>query len=67
MKYADYAKWTDRATKWITSYFSTIADQPVRAKTAPGEISAQMPGSPPEQPVNMETILLILNALCPMV
>ena len=65
MKYADYAKWTDRATKWITSYFSTIADQPVRAKTAPGEISAQMPGSPPEQPVNMETIFADFERIVP--
>jgi len=56
MKYSDYEKWTARATRWIKTYFATLPDQPVRAQTAPGDIAARLPVSPPEQAEPMERI-----------
>ena len=65
MQYSDYAKWTDRATKWITGYFKTLSDRPVRARTKPGEIAARLPTAPPEQPTGMETILADFERIVP--
>ncbi|MEM7438447.1 MAG: pyridoxal-dependent decarboxylase [Pseudomonadota bacterium] len=56
MKYADYRRWTDRATAWIEDYFAGLQDQPVRAQTKPGEIAARLPVSPPEAAESMDAI-----------
>jgi aromatic-L-amino-acid/L-tryptophan decarboxylase len=65
MHYRDYGRWTRRASAWIESYFTTLAARPVRAQTAPGEIFAQIPASPPEQPVGMETIFADFERIIP--
>ena len=65
MKYQDYAKWTERATQWISGYFKSLPDQPVRAQTMPGEIAARLPTAPPETAVGMETIFADFEAIVP--
>ena len=57
MKYADYAKWTNRATQWIENHFATMREKPVRAQTQIGDIAARLPASPPEHATDMETII----------
>ncbi|MBC6443341.1 MAG: aspartate aminotransferase family protein [Rhodobacteraceae bacterium] len=56
MKYADYRRWTDRATAWIEGHFAGLRRHPVRAQTRPGEIAARLPKTPPETAEDMDTI-----------
>jgi aromatic-L-amino-acid decarboxylase len=35
---------------WIADYRARLAERPVMARTAPGEIKSQLPAAPPEQP-----------------
>lgn len=65
MKYADYSLWTKRATKWIETYFATMREKPVRAQTSIGDIAARLPKIPPEQPVDMETIISDFEKIVP--
>jgi aromatic-L-amino-acid decarboxylase len=46
-----------RVIDWIADYRKTIESRPVMAKTAPGEITAMLPASPPEAPESFDTIL----------
>ena len=41
----------------IADYRATVAERPVMAQTAPGEIKAQLPASPPDKPESFERIL----------
>lgn len=65
MKYSDYAKWTNRATRWIEQHFATLRDKPVRAQTEIGAIAARLPAHPPEQAVDMETIMADFERIVP--
>ncbi len=40
-----------------TRYHKSLRDRPVRAQTKPGDIAAQLPKAPPQQPEDMATIL----------
>jgi aromatic-L-amino-acid/L-tryptophan decarboxylase len=56
------------ALEWAASYFERLPDLPVLAQVAPGELSAQLPASAPEQPETFADVLrdmdeLILPAL----
>ena len=42
---------------WIAAYRARVAGLPVMAQTAPGEIKAQLPATPPEHPEPFDTIL----------
>ncbi|MEM9852330.1 MAG: pyridoxal-dependent decarboxylase, partial [Pseudomonadota bacterium] len=57
MKYAEYRKWTEVATDWIEEHFASLHAKPVRAQTAPGEIAARLPDTPPDAAVPMDEIL----------
>ncbi|MBR9864021.1 MAG: aspartate aminotransferase family protein [Rhodobacteraceae bacterium] len=65
MKYSDYAKWTNRATRWIEDHFATLRNKPVRAQTAPGDIAARLPATPPEQATDMEAIIADFERIVP--
>lgn len=65
MKYSDYAQWTNRATRWIEQHFATLRDKPVRAQTEIGAIAARLPAHPPEQAVDMETIMADFERIVP--
>lgn len=65
MKYSDYAQWTNRATRWIEQHFATLRDKPVRAQTEIGVIAARLPAHPPEQAVDMETIMADFERIVP--
>ena len=65
MKREDYYKWAERTARWGAEYLSTLDDRPVRAQTAPGEIAAMVPASPPERPDDMETIFADFERIVP--
>ncbi len=41
---------------WIAEYMETVEEYPVLAKVEPGEIAAQLPRTPPEEPEEMDAI-----------
>ncbi len=65
MKREDYYQWAKRAAKWGADYLTTLEERPVRAQTVPGEIAAMLPVSPPEEPVDMETIFADFERIVP--
>ncbi len=44
-----FRHWAHEAATFAADYRETLRDQPVRARTKPGEIAAQLPESPPEE------------------
>lgn len=42
---------------WIADYRSRVAEHPVMAQTAPGEVKARLPQTPPDQPEPFERVL----------
>jgi aromatic-L-amino-acid decarboxylase len=47
----------------IADYRAGIADRPVMARTAPGEVKAQLPAQPPESPESFDAILRDLDRI----
>ena len=50
-----------RIIDWIADYRAGIEARPVMATTAPGEIKATLPASPPQQPESFDAILADLD------
>jgi aromatic-L-amino-acid decarboxylase len=50
-----------RLVDWIADYRGRVASLPVMARTGPGEIKAQLPASPPEQPEDFDAIFADLE------
>jgi len=48
---------------WIADYLETIESRPVRSRVAPGEISAQLPAHPPEEPEPFAAVLADLDKI----
>ena len=46
-----------RLIDWIADYRATVANRPVMARTAPGEVKARVPASPPATPEDFEEVL----------
>ena len=53
----EFRKYGHRLVDWIADYRARVAELPVMARTAPGEIRAQLPPGAPEQPESFENIL----------
>ncbi len=56
MDNGDFRDWSRRAADWGVDYREGLREQPVRARTQPGEIAARIAPNPPEAPEPMETI-----------
>jgi aromatic-L-amino-acid decarboxylase len=65
MKRKDYYRWAERAARWGAEYLTTLKERPVRAQTAPGEISDMLPVAPPEKQVDMDTIFADFERIVP--
>lgn len=52
-----------RIVDWIADYRAKVAQFPVMARTAPGEIRAQLPPSPPDTPETFDAILADLDKI----
>jgi len=50
-----------RIIDWIADYRAGIEARPVMAKTAPGDVKAMLPASPPQQPESFDAILADLD------
>src|SRR6185437_11463179 len=48
---------------WLADYHATIEARPVMARTAPGEVRAQLPASPPDQPEPFAAILADMDRI----
>ena len=46
-----------RLIDWIADYRAGVAERPVMAQVEPGEIRAQLPATPPEQPEPFDAVL----------
>ncbi len=57
MKWNEFAHWGEKIVAWAADYHATLRQRPVRAQSAPGEIRAQLPPLPPEEPESMEAIM----------
>lgn len=56
MDWDEFAHWGKEFSDWAAHYHKTLPERSVRAQTKPGEISAQLPTSPPESSEGMEDI-----------
>jgi aromatic-L-amino-acid decarboxylase len=57
MDWDEFADWGKHVSDWAANYHKTLADRPVRAQTAPGEIMEQLPSAPPQMAEPMEAIM----------
>jgi aromatic-L-amino-acid/L-tryptophan decarboxylase len=65
MDHDDLRDWIKRAADWGHDYHDTLRDRPVRARTRPGEIAAQIAPHPPEAPEPMEAIWADFERIVP--
>ena len=59
----EFRKHGHRLVDWIADYRARVAELPVMARAAPGEIRAQLPAGAPEQPEPFENILQDLERI----
>ncbi|MBP7779241.1 MAG: aspartate aminotransferase family protein [Acidobacteria bacterium] len=59
----EFRKHGHAVVDWIADYRARVAERPVMATTAPGEIKAQLPQSPPEDPEPFERVLADLDGI----
>src|SRR5579884_770139 len=48
---------------WVADYRAGIAERPVMARTAPGEVKSRLPTAPPEQPEDFAVVFRDLERL----
>ena len=56
MNWEEFRRRSEKAANWDADYRAALRDRPVRAKMAPGEISAYIADSPPVTGEAMEDI-----------
>jgi aromatic-L-amino-acid decarboxylase len=61
MNWEDFRKRGADAAAWAADYHASLRDRPVRARTKPGDILAQLPPTAPEQPETLDDILSDLD------
>jgi aromatic-L-amino-acid decarboxylase len=59
----EFRKHGHAVVDWIADYRAKVAERPVMAQTAPGEIKARLPQSPPDQPEPFEAVLADLDTI----
>jgi aromatic-L-amino-acid decarboxylase len=57
----EFRRYGHELIDWIANYLAHPERYPVLARTQPGDIKAQLPDSPPEQPETMDAILADFN------
>src|SRR4051794_10189696 len=53
----EFRTYGHRLIDWIAEYRENAAELPVMARTAPGEIKARLPASPPDQSEGFEAVM----------
>ena len=59
----EFRKHGHAVVDWIADYRARVQERPVMAQTAPGDIKARMPASPPDQPELFEALLADLDTI----
>ena len=59
----EFRKHGHAVVDWIADYRARVQERPVMAQTAPGDIKARMPASPPDQPEPFEALLADLDTI----
>src|SRR5215211_7504641 len=59
----DFRRWAHEAADWSANYLDTVAERPVRAQVAPGEVFRQLPSVPPHRGEAMEAIFADLDRI----
>lgn len=59
----EFREFGHRLIDWIADYRATLEQRPVMARTAPGEVRSQVPGSPPEMAEDFEAVLRDLERI----
>src|SRR4051812_33979846 len=59
----EFRSFGHRLIDWIADYRTMLADRPVMARTAPGEVKDRLAGSPPEQPEQPEAVFRDLEQI----
>jgi aromatic-L-amino-acid/L-tryptophan decarboxylase len=59
----EFREFGHRLIDWIADYRAGVARFPVMARTAPGEIQAKLPASPPEQPEGFDSVFKDLEKI----
>jgi aromatic-L-amino-acid decarboxylase len=59
----EFRKYGHQLIDWVADYRERIAELPVMARTAPGEIRAQLPTKPPMKPEKFDAIFKDLDAI----
>jgi aromatic-L-amino-acid decarboxylase len=59
----EFRRYGHELIDWLADYHTTLADRPVMAATAPGEIKARLPAAPPEQPEAFGEVLKDLDRI----
>ena len=59
----EFRKHGHAVVDWIADYRARVHERPVMAQTAPGDIKARMPASPPDQPEPFEALLADLDTI----
>lgn len=57
MNWDEFSAWGKHISDWGAQYHKTLRDRPVRPRSKPGEIAAQLPSMPPQQGEDMATIM----------
>ena len=60
---AEFRRYGHQLIDWIADYREHVAERPVMARTAPGEIKAQLPGAPPIDPEPFDVVLRDLDSV----
>jgi aromatic-L-amino-acid decarboxylase len=53
----EFRRYGHELIDWIADYRTRVADLPVMARTAPGEVRAQLPEHPPDAPESFDAII----------
>ncbi len=60
-----FRRWSHRAADWAADYRASLAERPVRAQVAPGDIARLIDAEPPEAAQPMETIFADFERIVP--
>jgi aromatic-L-amino-acid/L-tryptophan decarboxylase len=59
----EFRKYGHQLIDWIADYRTRVAEYPVMARTAPGEVRAKLPRTPPENPENFDAIFKDMDGI----
>ncbi len=59
----EFRKYGHQLIDWVADYRTRIAELPVMARTAPGEIRAQLPAKPPLKPEKFDAIMKDMDTI----